>query len=145
MATINGRQPILLIGLLVIVSRVPATTPLSTAHEVEENCFSVPSSVFTSAVRSTINEIQTAISFITKFAGKKIGDFRLRNAVTDCADLLDFSTDELTWALSTTQNASNSNLLGNTFNLLAIFEINTSYRCILYIVKYSVVCLIRIL
>lgn len=117
MATINDRQPILVIGLLLIVSRFPVTSSLGTAHEVEENCFSVPSSVFTSAVRSAIKEIQTATSFITKFAGKKFGDFRLRNAFTDCADLLDFSTDELTWTLSTTQNASNSNLLGYTYNI----------------------------
>lgn len=47
--------------------------------------------------------MQGVASILSQFA-QAIGDFRLANAISDCLDLLDFSSDELSWSLSASQN-----------------------------------------
>ncbi|XP_068661699.1 pectinesterase/pectinesterase inhibitor PPE8B-like [Aristolochia californica] len=84
----------LLLSVPVISSSIP---------EVQSEYLSVPSPIFSSNVKLIISEIQRVLSLISKFTGP-FGGRRLSNAVNDCAELLDFSADELTWSLAATQN-----------------------------------------
>ncbi|KAK1263951.1 hypothetical protein QJS04_geneDACA013599 [Acorus gramineus] len=89
--------PSLLTLFLLLIS---STQP----HSATSDSFS-PSSPFISAVRSTIDEVQKVLSILSTVAGP-FGDSRISNAVNDCVDLLDFSSDELSWTISSTSAAT---------------------------------------
>lgn len=98
-----------LVLLLVLVSTLcyhptPTFAAYSEGVYVDAECLKVPGSAFVGSVTSTIQTVREVISIVSKFSGAFGGDFRLSNAIADCLDLLDFSADELTWTLSTTQN-----------------------------------------
>ncbi|KAL3625250.1 hypothetical protein CASFOL_030704 [Castilleja foliolosa] len=71
----------------------------------------IPASEFVGSVRSTIEIVQQVISKVSKFAGA-FGDFRLRNAVSDCLELMDLSVDQLSWTISANPNGKD-NSTGN--------------------------------
>lgn len=71
-------------------------------------CLNVPTAEFAGSLRATIDAVRKASSVVSKF-GKVFGDFRLKNAISDCLDLLDFSADELSWSLSASQNPHGKN------------------------------------
>ncbi|PIN00471.1 Pectinesterase [Handroanthus impetiginosus] len=71
-------------------------------------CLKVPTSEFAGTVKSTIGAVQNVISIVSKFSGA-FGDFRLNNAIADCLDLMDYSVDHLSWALSVSQNPNGKN------------------------------------
>lgn len=73
----------------------------------------VPASEFVSSLKSTIDTVRQVTSVVSKFTSL-FGDFRLTNAVSDCLDLLDLSSDELGWTLSASQNPNGKhNSTGN--------------------------------
>uniref|UniRef100_A0A5B6YM53 Pectinesterase n=1 Tax=Davidia involucrata TaxID=16924 RepID=A0A5B6YM53_DAVIN len=72
---------------------------------LDAECLEVPVSEFVSSLKSTIDVVQQVTSIVSKFANA-FGDFRLSNAISDCLDLLDLSSDELSWTLSASQNPS---------------------------------------
>lgn len=63
----------------------------------------VPTSEFVNSVKDTIDAVQQVASIISPFVNL-FGDLRLSSAISDCLDLLELSSDELTWSLSATQN-----------------------------------------
>lgn len=75
----------------------------------ESACLRVPVTEFAGTVKSTVGVVQKVVSTVSKFAGK-IGDFRLSNAVSDCLELMDVSMDQLSSALSASQNPNGSSL-----------------------------------
>lgn len=70
---------------------------------LQPECLKVPTGVFESSVKSTIDVVEQVASVVSKFA-PAFGDFRLSNAITDCLDLLELSADELTRTLLASQN-----------------------------------------
>ncbi|KAJ4841274.1 hypothetical protein Tsubulata_942612 [Turnera subulata] len=75
----------------------------STSDYLQSECLKVPVSQFVGSVQSTLDIIRDVVSIISNF-GNFFGDRRLSNAITDCLDLLDFSSDELSWSMSASQN-----------------------------------------
>lgn len=71
-------------------------------------CLKVPTSEFVSSLKSTIDAMKSVTSILGQF-GNLFGDFRLSNAISDCLDLLDFSSDELSWSISASQNPNSKN------------------------------------
>ncbi|KAJ1439979.1 Pectinesterase, catalytic [Sesbania bispinosa] len=65
-------------------------------------CLKVAPSEFAGSVRAVVGILQDVISILSEF-GNGFGDFRLSNAISDCLDLLDLSSDELDWSVSATQ------------------------------------------
>ncbi|XP_066331297.1 pectinesterase-like [Miscanthus floridulus] len=60
-----------------------------------------------STLRETLDAIRGVTSIISSFpigGGILGGDLRLTSAVADCLDLLDLSSDELSWSMSTTSD-----------------------------------------
>jgi len=65
-----------------------------------------------STLRETLDAIRGVASIISSFpicgggvlGGGGAGDLRLASAVADCLDLLDLSSDELSWYMSTTSD-----------------------------------------
>ncbi|XP_020593171.1 LOW QUALITY PROTEIN: pectinesterase/pectinesterase inhibitor PPE8B-like [Phalaenopsis equestris] len=72
------------------------------------------SSGFLSTLHSTINHIQQVSSIVSTFAGTFDGDLRLSSAISDCLDLLDFSSDELSWSLSSVGAATTASVMSGT-------------------------------
>ncbi|KFK29933.1 hypothetical protein AALP_AA7G197000 [Arabis alpina] len=63
----------------------------------------VPASEFVSSINTIVEVIRQVSSILSQFADFS-GDRRLQNAVSDCIDLLDFSSEELSWSASASQN-----------------------------------------
>ncbi|XP_062195111.1 pectinesterase-like [Phragmites australis] len=62
-----------------------------------------------STMRETLDVIRNVASIISSFPIGGIlggGDLRLSSAVADCLDLLDLSSDELSWSMSTTSSSA---------------------------------------
>ncbi|KAM7274767.1 hypothetical protein ACFE04_016633 [Oxalis oulophora] len=70
---------------------------------LQAECLNVPTSQFLSSLQSTISGVRQVTSLVSKY-GNIFGDFRLSNAITDCLDLLDSTSDDLTWTVSASQN-----------------------------------------
>lgn len=99
MASPRHQQLFLVLGLLICACCACGTT----ADVPQAECLKISTSEFASAVKNTIDAVQGVASILSQFA-PAIGDFRLSNAISDCLDLLDFSSDELSWSLSASQN-----------------------------------------
>ncbi|KAF3439752.1 hypothetical protein FNV43_RR18030 [Rhamnella rubrinervis] len=93
------RQLFLVVGLLLCACCGSGTA----ADVVQAECLKVSTSEFAGTVKDTIDAVQQVASILSQFANA-FGDFRLSNAISDCLDLLEFSSDELSWSLSATQN-----------------------------------------
>ncbi|CAN8229589.1 unnamed protein product [Cochlearia groenlandica] len=63
----------------------------------------VPISEFVSSIDIVVELISQVSSILSQFAGFS-EDQRLQYAVSDCIDLLDFSSEELSWSASASQN-----------------------------------------
>lgn len=74
----------------------------------------IPAAEFVSSVKSTIDVVRQVTTIVSGFSNF-FGDFRLRNAISDCLDLLDLSVDQLTNTLSVSENPNNKkdNSTGN--------------------------------
>ncbi|KAL4589364.1 hypothetical protein LXL04_002270 [Taraxacum kok-saghyz] len=83
---------------------------------VDAELLKVPGSAFVESVTSTIQTVREVISVVSKFSGVFGGDFRVSNAIADCLDLLDFSADELSWTLSTSQTSATGTILARKYN-----------------------------
>ncbi|XP_072981022.1 pectinesterase/pectinesterase inhibitor PPE8B-like [Typha angustifolia] len=79
-----------------------ATSKKSSSSSASAGAFN-PSSSFLSTLRSTIDQINSVVSIVSTFSGILGGDLRLSSAVSDCLDLLDLSSDELSWTISASQ------------------------------------------
>ncbi|KAL1805008.1 hypothetical protein ACET3Z_028076 [Daucus carota] len=80
----------------------------------QPDCLTIPATEFLSSLKTTIDVVQQVTSIVSEFS-RGFLDFRLSNAISDCLDLLELSTDELVSTLLLTQNPHNSqdNSTGN--------------------------------
>ncbi|CAN8327176.1 unnamed protein product [Cochlearia groenlandica] len=78
---------------------------LSSSEEesVTYDYLKVPASEFVSSINTIVEVIRQVTSILSQFADFS-GDRRLQIAVSDCQDLLDFSSEELSWSASASQN-----------------------------------------
>ncbi|XP_019417375.1 PREDICTED: pectinesterase/pectinesterase inhibitor PPE8B-like [Lupinus angustifolius] len=72
-------------------------------NTVRSEFLKVSPSEFVGSVNEVVDVLQDVTSILSEF-GNDFGDFRLSNAVSDCLDLLDLSSDELSWSVSATQS-----------------------------------------
>ncbi|XP_020205139.1 pectinesterase/pectinesterase inhibitor PPE8B [Cajanus cajan] len=77
-------------------------TPLGETNTAGFELLKVSPSEFAGTVRTVVDVLQDVTSILSEF-GSAFGDSRLSNAVSDCLDLLDLSSDELDWSVSATQ------------------------------------------
>ncbi|XP_074569907.1 pectinesterase-like [Curcuma longa] len=103
--------PLLLLLLLLLLPQAfssdAATTSSKNRSSVSKAAASssfVPSASFVSTLQSTLGQIKDVLSLLTSIPG--VFDQRLSAAITDCVDLLDLSSDELSWALSSSSSTS---------------------------------------
>ena len=73
----------------------------------QPDCLTIPATEFLSSLKTTIDVVQQVTSIVSEFS-RGFLDFRLSNAISDCLDLLELSTDELVSTLLLTQNPHNS-------------------------------------
>ncbi|CAJ1975702.1 unnamed protein product [Sphenostylis stenocarpa] len=73
-----------------------------TTNTVGSELLKVSPSEFEGTVKSVVDVLQDVTSILSEF-GSGFGDLRLSNAISDCLDLLDLSSDELDWSVSATQ------------------------------------------
>lgn len=111
-ARLSARAPpqlllVLSLLLLVLTNAHPATpSPTTTSGVISPGLLST--------LRETLDAIRDVASIISSFpiGGGGIlgggGDLRLSSAVADCLDLLDLSSDELSWSMSSTTAAASS-------------------------------------
>ncbi|XP_010917364.1 pectinesterase [Elaeis guineensis] len=99
-----ARSPIA-VAFLLLLFLSPA---LSLTNSTSLGSSFAPSSSFLSTLSSTLDEIQRLISVISTFSGVLGGDLRLSSAISDCLDLLDLSSDELSLTISASQASRTS-------------------------------------
>ncbi|KAJ8767309.1 hypothetical protein K2173_017353 [Erythroxylum novogranatense] len=105
MTTSSTLASFIFFSTLVLCLCVPSGS--SSEIELQAQCLKVPASQFAGSMRTIIGIIQDVVSVIQNFGGF-FNDFRLTNAVSDCLDLLDFSTDELSLSMSASENPKGS-------------------------------------
>jgi len=91
-----------LIFFLLFFPSVLSASHGSTTNPVGFEFLKVAPSEFAGTVRSVVDVLQDVTSILSEF-GSGFGDSLLSNAVSDCLDLLDLSSDELDWSVSATQ------------------------------------------
>ncbi|RLM62321.1 pectinesterase-like [Panicum miliaceum] len=92
---------LLLLLVLPVTNAHPVTTPSPAERAVETGI----SAGLLSTLRETLDAIRSVAGIISAFPIGGIlggGDLRLSSAVADCLDLLDLSSDELSWSMSAT-------------------------------------------
>ncbi|XP_062191029.1 pectinesterase-like [Phragmites australis] len=112
-------QLLLVLSLLLLLTNAHPLTP-SPAHQPALAPPASPGSKsispgLVSTLRETLDAIKNVASIISSFPIGGIlggGDLRLSSAVADCLDLLDLSSDELSWSMSTTSPASHPTSAG---------------------------------
>ncbi|KAF1870427.1 hypothetical protein Lal_00003633 [Lupinus albus] len=72
-------------------------------NTVRSEFLKVSPSEFVGSVNEVVDVLQDVTSILSEFANV-FGDFRLSNAVSDCLDLLDLSSEQLSWSVSATQS-----------------------------------------
>ncbi|ESQ53831.1 hypothetical protein EUTSA_v10024900mg [Eutrema salsugineum] len=87
---------------------------VSSEDSMQYEYLKVPASEFVSSINTIVEVIRQVSSILSPFA-EFSGDRRLQNAVSDCLDLLDFSSEELSWSASASENptAGKGNGTGN--------------------------------
>lgn len=84
---------------------------ISPSDLVQTECsLKVPFSQFSGSILSSMDVVQQVMAIFSPF-GKLFGDSRLSTAISDCLDLLDSSTDQLSWSLSAAQNPNGTMLI----------------------------------
>ncbi|WJX28710.1 pectinesterase [Trifolium repens] len=78
-----------------------ASSPTATSAGFE--FLNVAPSEFVGSVKDVIEILQDVTSILSEFGGSGFGDSRLSNAVSDCLEMLDLSSDALTWSVDATQ------------------------------------------
>ena len=78
-------------------------------NTVGSELLKVAPSEFAGTVRTVVDVLQDITSILSEF-GSGFGDSRLSNAVSDCLELLDMSSDELDWSVSATQSPKGTNI-----------------------------------
>ncbi|KAF3544790.1 hypothetical protein DY000_02010080 [Brassica cretica] len=76
---------------------------VSSEESMPYDYLKVPASEFVSSINTIVEVIRQMSSILSRFADFS-GDRRLQNAVSDCLDLLDVSSDELSWSASASEN-----------------------------------------
>lgn len=76
---------------------------VSSEENFQYEYLKVPASEFVSSINTIVVVIRQVSSILSQFADFS-GDRRLQNAVSDCLDLLDFSSEELSWSASASEN-----------------------------------------
>ncbi|WVZ92658.1 hypothetical protein U9M48_038704 [Paspalum notatum var. saurae] len=115
-ATAPHKQRLLVLSLLLLLlvhpltsSAHPPTTPPPAAPKASGETAGI-SAGLVSTLRETLGVIRDVASIISAFPigggvlGGGGGDLRLSSAVADCLDLLDLSSDELSWSMSATSS-----------------------------------------
>ncbi|KAL8151620.1 hypothetical protein V2J09_021428 [Rumex salicifolius] len=99
----------LVLALLVVAAAAWSAQPVNSesGEFLEAECLNVPASTFANALRSTMSDVGELLSMVSKFSGM-FQDLRLSNAINDCVDLLDLSSDELSWTLSSSQTGKST-------------------------------------
>ncbi|XP_048606378.1 probable pectinesterase/pectinesterase inhibitor 44 isoform X2 [Brassica napus] len=80
---------------------------VSSEESMPYDYLKVPASEFVSSIKTIVEVIRQMSSILSRFADFS-GDRRLQNAVSDCLDLLDVSSDELSWSASASENPHGS-------------------------------------
>lgn len=89
----------------------------------------VAPSEFVGSVNDVVDILQQVTSILSQFGGDGFGDSRLSNAVSDCIDLLDLSSDALTWSVSATQNPQGTTTTTTTLlSSLMFFFLSEAYN-----------------
>ncbi|CAI9098421.1 OLC1v1035065C1 [Oldenlandia corymbosa var. corymbosa] len=81
---------------------ISGTIDVSQPDLIQSECLMVPTSEFVGTLKSTLDTVKQVTSIFSKFTSF-LGDFRLSNAISDCLDLLDLSSDELDRTLAASQ------------------------------------------
>uniref|UniRef100_A0A1J3GU80 Pectinesterase n=1 Tax=Noccaea caerulescens TaxID=107243 RepID=A0A1J3GU80_NOCCA len=76
---------------------------VSSEDSMQYEYLKVPASEFVSSINLIVEVIRQVSSILSQFANFS-GDRRLQIAVSDCQDLLDFSSEELSWSASASEN-----------------------------------------
>lgn len=98
---------------LVLFSAPFVSASETSADFLQPACLKVAKSEFASSIGDVIDIIRQVSSTLSQFA-TLFGDFRLSNAVSDCLDLLDSTSEDLSWTVSATQNPNGKhNSTGN--------------------------------
>ena len=71
--------------------------------QMQYDYLKVPASEFVGSIDTIVEVISQVTSILSEFADFS-GDSRLQDAVSDCLDLLDVSSDELSWSAYASQN-----------------------------------------
>ncbi|XP_010687599.2 pectinesterase/pectinesterase inhibitor PPE8B [Beta vulgaris subsp. vulgaris] len=96
----SHKSKVVILLLMLIMMKSQA---LSDEDFIREECLNVPASVFADTLKTTIDVVLKVSSIVAKFGGV-FGEFRVSNAISDCLDLLELSSDELSWTLSASQH-----------------------------------------
>ncbi|KAF3600238.1 hypothetical protein F2Q69_00032949 [Brassica cretica] len=75
--------------------------------QMQYDYLKVPASEFVGSIDTIVEVISQVTSILSEFADFS-GDSRLQDAVSDCLDLLDVSSDELSWSAYASQNPNES-------------------------------------
>ncbi|KAJ1268683.1 hypothetical protein BS78_07G153500 [Paspalum vaginatum] len=98
---------LLLLARPLTSSAHPLTTPSPPAAKARGETAAGVSAGLVSTLRETLGVIRDVASVISAFPVGGVlggGDLRLSSAVADCLDLLDLSSDELSWSMSATSS-----------------------------------------
>jgi pectinesterase len=104
---------VLSLSLLVLANAVLPVTPAPAPARPAARKAGVAAAIspaLLSTLRETLDAIKDVMSVISLFPIG--GDLRLSSAVEDCLDLLDLSSDELSWSMSATTVSSAGGRLG---------------------------------
>ncbi|CAO2823108.1 unnamed protein product [Amaranthus hypochondriacus] len=85
-----------------MVEPLESVKAISDEDLISMECLNVPESVFINTLKNSMDGVIKVASIVAKFAGV-FGDFRVSNAISDCLDLLQLSSDELGWTLYASQ------------------------------------------
>ena len=107
----SSTKPIVVVAMLMVAALTAAPHRCMAdvmaadvmAADVVVEYLSAPMSVFTDTLKSTIDGVLEVASMVARFAGMFGEDFRVSNAINDCLDLLDLSSQELDWSLYASQ------------------------------------------
>ena len=100
--------------LMVMIMVEPPESVKAVGDEdlISMECLNVPASVFVDTLKNSMDGVVKVASILAEFSGV-FGDFRVSNAISDCLDLLQLSSDELGWTLYASQYG--------TYSLFLIF------------------------
>ncbi|GAU47913.1 hypothetical protein TSUD_238800 [Trifolium subterraneum] len=90
---LSQTKPIPLILTLLLCSSVLCASVPTGGFEF----LKVAPSEFVGSVKDVVEILQDVTSILNEFGGSGFGDSRLSNAVSDCIEMLDLSSDALTW------------------------------------------------